>query len=1045
MGDIQGPYLSHGRAAVVNALAEPEGASLLAEKLPDLSQRPLAERLLLVRRLAEQVAALHRQGRIHRAIGPDSVAVDERLQPRLPEPPPRRRFGGEESDPDFCPPELVTAGVVELPADAAVAARLLENGGARLDPRRIDVYQLGVLLCRLVSGHSIHEYMISPTVKNLVPSAVRGCLARAIGFDAEEQYADCEGLMAALDELTRPAPPATLAVARGETWPDRRPQTPDDSRATSGDALPAALPPAGAGELPFRRLGPFEIVERLGSGGMGDVYKGYDAALERVVAVKVLSAKLAGDGKFVERFRGEAAAVAGLDHANVVAIHFIGEDSGRHFFAMPYIEGESLAARLERDPRLSLDEALDVAEQCLAGLQAAHAQGLIHRDVKPANVLLERGTGRAVLIDFGLVRRLDDAARRTAPGTILGTADYMAPEQARGQAVDARADLYALGVLMYRMLAGQPPFCGDTPTALVYQHVHEQPRALGDVAPEVPAALAAIVARLLEKDATRRYQTAAEALADLRGFHERLQAGQVAAPVPLPISPAARGGRRRRWLAVAAAAASVAATLVALAAMGGLFHNGEAGQGTAAEVAQAPAQDAGDGWPPAAEDQPPPAGDERAKPQAAAAAAALVLGPGKELPKGRWVDAMAAADPDWDTVSGAWHRGAWDGLSGTWRSQGTDLTVEQSNFQRIMLPVELEGSYELRVEFTRRAPPGTVDIVFPVGERACMLNLAAGLGAVHGLSLVNGRNACDRDNPAVWTPGKLIDLKRYSVLIAVQLEGNKAKVDVSLDNRPMLSWSGRQESLGVEPMFALRRPYRPGLAGNDTAVVYHAALVRLTDGKARMAPPHASPAIDLNDGRWLDLLEAVNPDRDAIRGRWLHDGGALAVAPASRDEEFVRLMLPRPVDGNYDLLAEFTRTKGSDSVAFVLPVGARQCVLNLSAHYGRSAVLEVIDGHPIADILNPALRHPSGLVNGKKYRLLAQVRSHDGNAVIDTWLDGKPFIRWAGKQSALDIPKEWSLPEHWHAGVGANWSGVTFHKIRLRPVDGPAAPGTDVK
>ena len=326
-------------------------------------------------------------------------------------------------------------------------------------------------------------------------------------------------------------------------------------------------------------------------------------------------------------------------------------------------------------------------------------------------------------------------------------------------------------------------------------------------------------------------------------------------------------------------------------------------------MAQATAQDSGDGPPPAAEGKQPPANDDKPKVQAAATPAPLLLKPGQELPKGKWVDALQSIDLQWDAVSGEWRR------------QGTDLAVAHSNFQRIMLPVELKGSYELKVDFTRFAGAYPILIVFPVGKRTCALDLAERWETVHGLSLIDGRNAYDRNNPAVWTPGKLVNSQRYPVLISVQIEGDMAKIDVSLDKHPIISWSGRQESLDVEPWWSLPKPYRPALACNDTDVVYHSALVRAMDGKARMAPPHISPTIDLNDRRWVDLLANVDLDHDVIQGWWLKAGNGTEVAPASQDEGFVRLMFQRPVEGSYDLLAEFTRTRGSDAVTFHPPRG----------------------------------------------------------------------------------------------------------------------------
>ncbi len=425
-----------------------------------------------------------------------------------------------------------------------------------------------------------------------------------------------------------------------------------------------------------------------------------------------------------------------------------------------------------------------------------------------------------------------------------------------------------------------------------------------------------------------------------------------------------------------------------------------------------------------------------AEPEKDAAQSPLTLKPGQQLPQGKWVNVLKPVNPEWDTVSGLWRR------------QGTDVTAAPFTFSRIMLPVELEGSYELRAEFTRHNEGYSVDIVFPVAKRHCMLNLSADSGIAHCLNSVDGFQARDRNNPTRRQPGKLINSQRYPVRIAVKLDGDKVAVDVWLDGQPLISWSGRQESLDVLPPFSLPRPFRPGLATNDTNVTFHTASVRTLDGKARMAPPHASPTVDLNDRRWIDLLANVDLQRDVIQGRWLKAGNGIEVASASQDERFVRLMFSRLVEGSYDLLAEFTRARGSDSVTFTLPVGTRQCTLHLSACAGNSGGLEVIDRRSIVNIDNPALRHPSGLVNGQRHQVLAQVRTRDDDAVIDVWLDGKPFVHWAGKQASLDTSPIWTLPERRRVGIGANQNGVTFHTVRLRPVSEgslPAAEATSSK
>jgi serine/threonine protein kinase len=217
-------------------------------------------------------------------------------------------------------------------------------------------------------------------------------------------------------------------------------------------------------------LGPYEIVGWLGSGGMGDVFKGYDAALDRYVAIKVLPAELARQEDFVARFRVEATAAARVEHPNIVPIYTIGSDAGHHFFAMQFVAGQSLAQRLAVEPRPQLSEVISNVQQVLAGLAAAHERGLVHRDIKPSNILLNERGERAMLADFGLVKSASAGTAMTATGVIMGTVDYISPEQGRGKPVDGRSDLYSIGVLMYQMLAGRLPFVADSPTAMIFQH-----------------------------------------------------------------------------------------------------------------------------------------------------------------------------------------------------------------------------------------------------------------------------------------------------------------------------------------------------------------------------------------------------------------------------------------------------------------------------------------------------------------------------------------------------------------------------------------------
>jgi hypothetical protein len=289
-------------------------------------------------------------------------------------------------------------------------------------------------------------------------------------------------------------------------------------------------------------LGPYEVREVLGQGGMGVVLKAFDPALHRLVAIKVLAPALAGSATARRRFTREAQAAAAICHDHVVAVHGVHEADGLPYLVMQYVPGESLQERLDRAGPLEVTEVVRIGLQAASGLAAAHAQGLIHRDVKPANILLEDGLSRVKVTDFGLARMADDIGL-TQAGVVAGTPEYMAPEQARGEQVDHRADLFSLGSVLYACCTGRPPFRGSTPLAVLRQVSDEAPRPVRSLNPDVPAWLEAVILRLLAKDPADRFQSAAEAAALLEGYLAHLrQPATVAAP-ELALPPG--GGRSK--------------------------------------------------------------------------------------------------------------------------------------------------------------------------------------------------------------------------------------------------------------------------------------------------------------------------------------------------------------------------------------------------------------------------------------------------------------------------------------------------------------------
>jgi serine/threonine-protein kinase len=406
----------------------------------------------------------------------------------------------------------------------------------------------------------------------------------------EEHLDDCVSCREQLERLA--AEPAlwteahdALSSAGDEPLPSGLTALDEDSSAASRPDADAVRPEQIRGFLSatddprmLGRFGGYEIAGVIGYGGMGVVLKGLDVALNRYVAIKVLAPHLATSAAARMRFAREARQAAAVVHENVTAIHSVSEANGLPYLVMPYVRGTSLQKRLDTQGPLSTAEVLRIGMQAARGLAAAHAQGLVHRDIKPANILLEDGIERLTITDFGLARAADDASL-TRSGVIAGTPQYMSPEQARGEAIDARSDLFSLGSVLYTLCTGRAPFRAETPFGVLRRITDDTPRPIREINPEIPEWLTALVEKLHAKDLAQRFQSADEVA---RLFEQCLAHLQQPAAVPLPeqlqIRSAPTGSRqiiRRRWLIGASAAVLV------VAAIGYALHDrsGERGPG----------------------------------------------------------------------------------------------------------------------------------------------------------------------------------------------------------------------------------------------------------------------------------------------------------------------------------------------------------------------------------------------------------------------------------------------------------------------------------
>jgi serine/threonine protein kinase len=265
--------------------------------------------------------------------------------------------------------------------------------------------------------------------------------------------------------------------------------------------------------------GRYELYRRIARGGMAEVFLARDQLLDRPVAVKVLFPEYATDPSFVERFRREAQAAANLNQPNVVSVYDWGQEAGTYYIVMEYVEGRSLAEIIRAEGPLHPDRAADIASDIASALSFAHRNGVVHRDIKPGNVLINNA-GQVKVTDFGIARAIagSPADNLTQAGAVMGTATYLSPEQAQGQPADPRSDVYSLSVVLYEMVTAGPPFTGETPVAIAYKHVQEEPVPPSRYNSDVPAELEAICLHGLSKEAANRYESAEAFRGDLRRF-----------------------------------------------------------------------------------------------------------------------------------------------------------------------------------------------------------------------------------------------------------------------------------------------------------------------------------------------------------------------------------------------------------------------------------------------------------------------------------------------------------------------------------------------
>ncbi len=308
------------------------------------------------------------------------------------------------------------------------------------------------------------------------------------------------------------------------------------------------------------RIGGYEVTGVVGAGGMGVVLKAHDRSLDRIVAIKVMAPHLASSGSARKRFAREAKAAAAILHPNVIAIHSVASDDANPYLVMPFVRGASLQKRIDAQGPLPLKDTLRIGAQIAAGLAAAHEQGLVHRDIKPANILLEEGVERVTITDFGLARAVDDASM-TCSGVIAGTPQYMSPEQARGEPIDARSDLFSIGSVLYAMCTGRSPFRAETTYGVLHRIANDKPTSVCEVNTDVPDWLGHVIDRLMAKRPDDRFESAAQVAELLEGCLAHVQQ-PAAIALPEAVNALASKKTRRPSIGKLIAAAAFASAFI---------------------------------------------------------------------------------------------------------------------------------------------------------------------------------------------------------------------------------------------------------------------------------------------------------------------------------------------------------------------------------------------------------------------------------------------------------------------------------------------------
>jgi serine/threonine protein kinase len=767
------------------------------------------------------------------------------------------------------------------------------------------------------------------------------------------------------------------------------------------------------------RLGSYRVLGVLGTGGMGVVFRAEDPALRRQIALKIMLPEFASNHVAKARFLREARAQAAIDHDHIIAIYKVGGESDIPYIAMPLLKGQTLAAALKSNPALPIGEAVRIALEMAEGLAAAHEQNLVHRDIKPANVWLEGEQRRVKILDFGLARAEsgDDGVEPvTQQGAIIGTPAYMSPEQATGDSLDARTDLFSLGAVLYQMLTGHRPFVGKNMPAVLMAVVSHTPVPPSELNPDVPADLDALTMRLLAKSATDRPATAEIAAEELRAVESRLFRTE---PADEPWGDEAnepstreRGQRRSRVpIAVALGALAVAAAAYAI------NMNRSSPERKTPESAKVDVSD---------NKGSPPRGTPRTE-----------TAPPKEKvwskevyePAGDgWIDLLALDATRADPPSGQdWARTP-DGWTSTYIHNG---------FSPIGLSVTATGGYDVEAEVSLKKGIDAIGFRLPIGDSMGQFGFNNYSGTLAGFHLVDGKFLRLDENPTrTRQPQPLKIGERVKVAISVRVNGDLAEVTANVDGIPPVRWSGRPSQLSLG--WTWKAPNdRLGVSTCWSQYTVHSLRFKRFDGKAYVIKRVLVKEVcEPVGGDWVDLLALG--DTWAVMGQaydWHFTNGKWVSTIVPGD--FCQLGLPLTATGGYDLEAEVTLEKPGEAISFRLPVGDSSVQFGVNHYEGAVAGFHIVNGNELRSDGNPTRTPHESLKIGERIKLAISVRINGDQAELSATVDGIKPIRWTGRLSQLGLDWFWQPPND-RLGVMAHRSQYTVNSLRFKKVSGKA-------